>query len=177
MVACDADTTVNLMIDLWARLHDIFEAETEGHPEIEIGKLTPQSTMALVDYMLVNSKNLETAFTMREPFQQVYIPSPQVVGKFLASGAVLGELWLAITVEQCPLPEMAIFVDGPDYISMEYRMGMGWNGVTLTGLFEFFRFVKRLEPNARIGLSAEFFSRQWRYDFDLTLQDYLNEKH
>jgi hypothetical protein len=164
-----------MMIDLWGRLHGIFDTEQEGHPEIELSGLMPRTTVTLIDYFLLHSKNFESAFTMREPFQQVYIYSPAVVSKFLSSGAVVGELWFSLVVEQLTLPEMAFFIDGPDYIGMEYRMGVGWDPVTLTGLFEFFRMVKSIQPSATISLNPEFFGRRWRQDFDLTLRDYLNE--
>ena len=164
-----------MMLDLWERLHSIFDTPHEGHPEIEIAKLTPTALVSIINYLLTNSKNVETSFTMRQPFQQVVITSPTVITKFVASGAVIGEFWCSITLDEYALPDMAVFIDGPDYLALEYRMGPGWDPIALIGLFEFLRMVKLIEPNARIGLSPEFFAHSWCDDFARTLKDYLNE--
>jgi len=163
------------MLDLWERLHSIFDTPHEGHPEIEISKLTPNSLVTIINYLLANSKNVDTSFTMRQPLQQVVITSPTVITKFVASGAVIGEFWCSITLEQYALPDMAVFIDGPDFLSLEYRMGPSWNPIALTALFELLRMVKLIEPKAKIGLSPDFFARSWCDDFDRTFRDFLNE--
>jgi len=163
------------MLDLWERLHSIFDTPHEGRPEIEISRLSPATLVTLINYLLANSKNIETSLTMRQPFQQVAISSPSVITKFVASGAVIGEFWCALTIDEYALPDMAFFIDGPDYIALEYRMGPAWDPIALTGLFEFFRMIKLLEPSASITLNPEFFARSWCDNFKRILQDYLNE--
>jgi hypothetical protein len=165
------------MIDLWERLHTYFNTTgNEIRPEIELANLTSRSLEYLLYFLLNESRGLETDIAIRKPFKRVRISSQEHVIKLLATGKLIGELFLSLRMDFVDLPEMGFFIDGPDYLSVQYLMGPEWTPIRLITLFEFLRMVKILEPGAYIGLGADSFSWEHRKHFELTLQEYLNEQ-
>jgi hypothetical protein len=163
------------MLDPWQRLQPIFDSEQQLQSEIELANLTPESLNALLQYIFEYSSSLETDFALRQPFRRIQVASRSDAIHWLLAGQVVGQIFLTLHIEGMRLPEMSIFVDGPDYMSVQYLAGRGWKPIHLTGLFEFLRVARHSEPGCYIGLSASSFSWEWRRRFEMTLREYLDE--
>lgn len=164
------------MLDLWERLYPIFCDEQEAQTEIEITNLTPQALTKIIRYVFNHASGMQTEFAIREPLQRVMIPSVEDAVILLATGKVIGEIYLTLHFDQVRLPDLGIFFDGPDYMSIQYVMGPTWTTVNLTTLFEFLRMITYLEPGAKIGLLSDDLPLTLQTRFRMALQDYLNEK-
>lgn len=48
------------------------------------------------------------------------------------------------------VPDLGVFILGPNYVALDYRMGSGWNECAIIGLFEILRDLSHLSPRVAI---------------------------
>lgn len=164
-----------VIVDLWARLHDIFDAEDSTETEITIWKLSPAAMQVVFHYLLNNSREIQTVFYTILSRRRVMVGSLEKAVSKLARRELAGGFAVEVRVCGLILPMMSVFCDGAGRISLGYQAGRHWNPVGLIALFELFRMIKAVDDNAIIRLSEEHFDQRWQMRFAATLRDYLNE--
>ena len=166
------------MIDLWQRLHHIFNLRPKDdmQPEIYIDNLSTAVQRQLIDSLLRNIKEINTSFAIPEPYTEVMVKSPEAVVQFLAQGALVGGLFGQLRFDGYAMPHLGFIFDEPGYMTIAYQGDDSWNGLALIALFEFFREIKVQDKNAIIHLNPEYFDVKAQVTFKTTLQEYLDEK-
>jgi hypothetical protein len=165
-----------MVMDLWERLHTLFDTEDEQQqPEIIVGNLSTESMRAIVAHLLHNSRELQTAFYPFYSDTRVMVGSTKEVVEKFSSGELSGGFLIEPIFDGFKLPMLGIFSDDPGFLSIDYEKGDLWTPVTLIALFEFFRMMHQVENNVTIRLSRRHFARKWQFRFAATLKEYLNE--
>lgn len=163
------------LIDLWTRLHRLFD-HTEGtQVEIVIVNVSQDAMRQLLGYLVANASQLSTGF--HDLYEREIQPgSVEFAIDRIVTGHLLGILAMHLTVDGYSLPYMGFVIHDTDFLSLAYEMGVLWSPMGLIALFEFFRIVKWFDPEALIALNPYQFTMQARSLFELTLREYLNEK-
>jgi hypothetical protein len=165
------------MIDLWRRLHDIFDADDVERPEIWVNQLSDAGMRNLLDYVLSNARELTTDLYTFASESQVYPCSQVEVVDDLVQGELMGMLGLELKFQGIVLPPLGFVTEEPGYMAIVYQMGIHWTPVTLMALFEFFMMILTMDNNATIGINSRYFGKSRQTIFANTLRDYVNEKH
>jgi len=164
------------MIDLWEKLHPIFEQDGGGQPEIVMVNLKPATMRLLLTDVFGDSRGLVTNFTTIHETPIIF-KSTEAAINGLISGDFIGVLSFSLLFEGLKLPSIAFVVEDIDFITLIYEMGQDWTPVAVTALFELFKKIRRIDKEAVIGLSPYQFDKQSRVIFDSILRDYINERY
>ena len=164
------------MMDLWDRVGPIFTAVDGAHPEINVENVSEDIMRFVLNYMLYNSKSVESGFrSITPPHPQVVVNFPSAVPEVVLAELIVGPLVAEMRWDGCTLPPIAAFILDKDAFFISYEMGAHWNPVNVTALFEFFRLLKSLDKYVQIRLSREHFGASWRVQWDMTLKEYIEE--
>jgi hypothetical protein len=164
-----------MVMDLWERLHTLFDTEDDQQPEIIVGNLSTESMQAIVAYLLCNSREVQTALYSFFSDTRVMVRSTKEVIEKFSSGELSGGFLIEPVFDGYKLPLIGIFSDEPGHLSIDYEKGKHWTPVALISLFELFRTMHNIENTVTIRLSRRHFERKWQFRFAATLKEYLNE--
>jgi len=166
-----------MVLDLWERLRPIFCSGGGQQPEINLENLSAPTMQATIDYLLQNSKEVQTAFYTLASKSRVYVGSPGEATSKLAAGELAGGFLIEPRFFGVSLPTLGVFSDALGYLSIDYETGKHWTPIALMALFEFFRMVKEMDNSVIIQLDQHYFGRRWQFRFTKTLREYLHEPH
>jgi hypothetical protein len=164
------------MIDLWNRLHMIFDIQGEVYPEIEILNLSEESTRWVIQYIVDHMRTISSQFRTFMSESPILVTSPQQIVDGVSKGRLIGAVGGELRISQFPLCEMLYIFEEPGFMVLSYGTGLHWNALNLIGLFEFFRLINLVDKKAKIRLSPHFFTTEWMKLFDYVLSTYLNDK-
>lgn len=165
------------MIDLWERVSPIFTSVEGARPEIDVENVSPKAMRILLNHFLHQSKTIEAAFrSAKPPHPMVMVTEPSTVAEAVVTGLIVGPMVVEPRIDGYTLPALAVFIVGHDAFFLSYEMNSDWSPMQVIGMFELFRMIKAVDEAALIRLSKEHFGGSWRVQFDLALQEYLNEK-
>lgn len=166
------------MMDLWERVSPVFTAVEGAQPEIDVENVSEKAMRYLINHMLHESKSIDLGFrSANPPHPEVTVNAPDHVAEVVLQGTIIGPLIAEMRIDGYTLPMIAMFILSTDQFFLSYQMGAHWTPVTVTALFEIFRNLKNIDSNILIRLNPEHFNGAWRVQFDMALQEYLNEHH
>ena len=108
-----------MMIDLWRRLHEIFNADDVENPEIRVTNLSDSGMRGLIDYLLENARELSTELYTFSSEGRVYPHSSQEVIEDLSRGRLMGMIGMELIIRGIALPPLGFITDEPGYIAGE----------------------------------------------------------
>lgn len=166
------------MIDLWARLHGMFDADMGDQLlEFHIVGLESEGAEAVLKQILYSGREMRISIMDFMTGQPVQFTRPDQVIETLSSGAGSGTIWLEPVWFGIKLPMMGFSVEEPEFMMIHYPPGPHWSPVQAMVMFDFFRYVKSVEQQATIQLSKLHFDKGWLRLFETTLREYLNERY
>ncbi len=166
------------MMDLWERVSPIFTAVDGAQPEIDVENVSEKVMRYLINHFLHESKSVDLGFrSANPPHPEVTVNAPHAVADVVLQGLIVGPLIAETRIDGYTMPMIAMFILSTDQFFFSYQMGEHWTPITVTALFELFRTLKILDSNILISLNREHFNGAWRVQFDMALQEYLNEHH
>jgi hypothetical protein len=140
--------------DLWAELHDLFDADDGSLPEVAFVDASPREVQALFAF-LVQRGSVDAGFEVWDKLLEAAVPLFAVpdAGARVASGQVTSfHLRLdAIEVEGTVLPQLGAFICA-DEVALDYRAGTAWTPAVLAAFARLLAELRARAPSA--GLHA-----------------------
>jgi hypothetical protein len=164
-----------MILDLWKQLHSIFGPAIDRQPEVTVTNLSSSASQTMIDFMLRNSREVQTAFYKQGTKHKVTVSSADEVATKFAVGELTGGFLIEPIFWGLPLPVLGVFSDESGSFAIDYEMGPQWTPLTLIGFFEFLRMIRTLDNEAVIRFGKGHFGRKWEIRFAATLREYLYE--
>ena len=168
--------TTPRLLDVWDRVHPLFERHSSKYPEIAIVGLRGTQRTACLRYFLREGTQVNPTFRLRESGQYVSFESISVTTLAQALNQHADDLIAAFTLTLPALPTLALFFDSADAFTIGYEPGKEWNALVVIAFFELLRQVHLIAPSADIQAMPRIFTERERQMLNRTLQEYLQEK-
>jgi|GEM_PF-4531016 len=165
------------MIDLWERLHPIFDTDVGDYPEIWIENIPAPQLTTFIAFLLHNCRELSASFTDVRSGRNEVVKRPGHALTMVTHPNISVALWGELKVGGYTLPATGYFFENADTMVIGYMRGPQWNPVAMIALFELFRLLRVMHPKCTIKLSPRHFAPAWQAMFNLTVKEYLTQKY
>jgi hypothetical protein len=165
-------------MNLWHTFHSIFDTDDGSLPEIDIAHISPAGLAAMWMYLRAAAAGYagDGWFWHHDTERETPLDSVPNAAALVVTGEaeIFHTVLHGISFFGAVIPELGVFVF-QDSISLDYRMGHGWNAASLTALFELLRQLQRIDPDAHISLSQTWFHPKWRVQFSAAFAAYIQQ--
>jgi hypothetical protein len=162
------------MDELWNKLHDLFDSDDGGLPDIEILNLSEQGVKDIWVYLRQSAAGLagDPWLWHNEMDQSIPVESVPNAAELVVSGEAAGfhVVLEGICFKGAVVPDLGVFVF-PSAICLDYRMGPEWTSAKLEALFELLHQLQRIDSGAVITL-PDVCTAEARKRFAMALAEY-----
>lgn len=159
----------------WPRLRHLFEVDDGSLPDIFIEDLSPEQIVAVYDWLraLCSGPGDSTLWQL-DCQDDVLVRDVAHPARDFVQGKVEGfrHGLVGLRMGGVELPPLTVSVDAGG-LSMDYRMGPGWNEQTLCALLELLGQVLAVVPHARVLRADEGGHARPNLEFTEALRAYL----
>jgi hypothetical protein len=164
------------MIDLWYALHSLFDTDDGSLPEIWIDDLSDLGVENIFAFLRSRGTTLpeEPCYWDYRLQREMPIDSVPNAAQLVIQGeaAPFHVVMQGLSFSETTIPDLGIFIFSQRII-IDYRMGSAWGPAELIALFEMFKEIHRLDPDATIRLPHEVLPTM-RSQFERVWHDYLS---
>lgn len=147
-------------VDVWGRLHTIFEGSSKELPEIYFVNMTGDQLAACLMYLLDCSREVNSRFRLAGTDVAVNVASPEAAMRAIVSG----EVSAAIMLDFPGLPALIIHIEDPKMMSLCYIRGQ-WTPTSAIALFDLMNQLVTIAPNAEVVPDAYHFTPDEQTNF------------
>jgi hypothetical protein len=132
-------------VDVWGRLHSIFEGSSEELPEIYFDNMTGDQLAACLIYLMNYCREVNSRFKLTGTNVTVDAASPEAAIRAI----VRGEISAAIMMDFPGIPAIIVYVREADSMALSYVRGQ-WTAQSAIALFDLMHQLVTIAPNAEV---------------------------
>lgn len=156
-------------VDVWGRLHTIFEGSSDELPEIYFDNLTGDQLAACLIYMMNYCREVNSRFKLAGTNVAVDAASPEAAIRAI----VKGEISAVFMMDFPGLPAIVVYVREPDMMSLSYIRGQ-WTAQSAIALFDLMHQLVTIAPNAQVAPDYYDFTSEEQSTFMEVWQEFHN---
>jgi hypothetical protein len=157
------------LVDVWGRLHTIFEGNARELPEICFVNMTGDQLAACLIYMMNYSREVNSKFRLAGTNIGVEVASPESAIRAIVSG----EVSAAIMMDFPGIPAIVVHIDDPEMLSLSYIRGQ-WTPTSAIAFFDLLNQLVTIAPNAELEPDTFHFSPEEQATFLEVWQEFHN---
>ena len=166
------------MINIWNKLHHLFEKDDGSLPDIFVENITPEEIVTVYSWVLSLTKPYgEPHLWSLEDNRDIKIadiPNPAlyyIQGKSEPFRHGLEEFYF----NGVKVPQLTIYI-GESSIEFDYRMGKEWDEKKLISLFEFLYEIRKIAPKSKIFQGLEGGYETPNNEFSIIIEEYFKTR-
>ena len=132
-------------VDVWGRLHTLFEGSSDELSEIHFVNMTDDQLAACLIYLMRYSREVISHFRFSGTKTVVDVASPETAIRAIVKGTISAAFWIEFPC----LPSIALHIESPDMMSVSYMRGE-WTAQTVLAFFDLMHQFKTIAPSIEV---------------------------